>query len=217
MNPSPHSGRVTLPQRTFGGYIFDLDGTLVDSMPLHFRAWRQALAEYGAPPHVFDWQEFNAHGGMAACDIVQDLNTHYALCMPPQEVAARKRAIYAHLVDTETLPTIPETIELVHTLRERGIPYAIGTGSALPGAHSTLRAAGIDDLFPLIITPDDVAHGKPAPDIFLLAAQRMGVPASDCVVFEDAEPGLRAAHAAGMHAVRVLPAREETSSRSRPA
>lgn len=197
--------RVDLPEREFGGYIFDLDGTLVDSMPLHYRAWRIALKEHGAPPEVFRWAEFNAHGGMAAHDIVADLNTTYGLSMPPHEVAQQKRLIYSHLVETERLPIISETVCLVRSLRARGIPYAIGTGSALPGALSTLRAAGIEELFSLIITPDDVAHGKPAPDIFLLAASRMGVAPADCVVFEDATPGLQAAHAAGMHAVRVLP------------
>lgn len=200
--------RVILPERVFSGYIFDLDGTLVDSMPLHYRAWRQALKQYGAPEHVFRWKEFNAHGGMAAHDIVEDLNATYSLYMPPREVAQQKRLIYAHLVETERLPIIPETVNLVRSLRERHIPYAIGTGSALPGALSTLRSAGIEELFSLIITPEDVAHGKPAPDIFLLAASRMGVPPTDCVVFEDAEPGLQAAGAAQMHAVRVRPLEE---------
>lgn len=205
MSSAPHS-RVTLPQRTFAAYIFDLDGTLVDSMPTHYRAWRQALQENGAPESVFHWQEFVAHGGMAAPDIVRDLNATHGLQLEPELVADRKRTIYAHLLHTETLPCIPETIELVHSLRRRSIPYAIGTGSALPGALATLRAAQIEELFTLIITPDDVAHGKPEPDIFLLAAERMGVPAEECVVFEDAEPGLQAARAARMAAVRVLPA-----------
>ena len=197
--------RVTLPDKPFAGYIFDLDGTLVDSMPTHYRAWRKALRENGAPAHVFRWEEFNAHGGMAAVDIVKDLNRTYGLHMPPESVADEKRAHYAHFLRTESLPTIRETVELVHHLRRSGIPYAIGTGSAMPGALATLRSAGLEGLFPLIITPEDVAHGKPAPDIFLLAAERMGVAPEDCVVFEDAEPGLQAAHAAGMAAVRVLP------------
>ena len=202
---TPMEARVTLPDKEFGGYIFDLDGTLVDSMPTHYRAWREALRQHGAPPSVFRWHEFTAHGGMAACDIVRELNATYGLNMQPEDVATQKRSLYAHIVETETLPTITETVSLVRRLRERGIPYAIGTGSALPGALATLQAAGIAELFALIITPDDVAAGKPAPDIFLLAAERMGVPAHDCVVFEDAEPGLRAAQAAGMASVRVLP------------
>lgn len=204
MNTPP--SRVRLPERIFAGYIFDLDGTLVDSMPTHYRAWRAALRQHGAPPHIFQWEEFNAHGGMAAPDIVSKLNSTYGLHMPPHTVADEKRALYAHYLHTESLPTIRETVDLVHSLRRRGIPYAIGTGSALPGALATLRSAGLEGLFPIIITPEDVAHGKPAPDIFLAAAERMGVAAADCVVFEDADPGLQAAHAAGMAAVRVMPA-----------
>lgn len=202
------SARVILPSRTYAGYIFDLDGTLVDSMAAHYRAWRWALHEYGAPPEVFRWQEFVAHGGMAAPDIVEDLNRLYGLCLPPHQVAEAKRARYAHLLETERLPLIPETISLVRSLKERGIPYAIGTGSIRTGARTTLRSAGIEELFPLLVTPEDVppGRGKPAPDIFLLAARRMGVDPAACVVFEDAEPGIRAAQAAGMDSVRVGPA-----------
>ena len=199
--------RVQIPTHTYGGYIFDLDGTLVDSMPTHYRAWRMALANHGCPPHIFRWAEFNAHGGMAAHHIVADLNRQYGLNMPHHEVADEKRANYAHLLHTTALPVIHETVELVRTLRRRGIPCAIGTGSALPGALATLESAGISHLFDIIITPDDVppGRGKPQPDIFLLAAQRMGIPAAECIVFEDAEPGLRAAQAAGMASARVAP------------
>ncbi len=197
------SPRVILPKRRFGGYIFDLDGTLVDSMPTHYRAWRWALAQHGAPPEAFRWHEFVAHGGMAAPDIVADVNACYGLAMPPHEVADMKRARYACLLEHERLPIIEETVGLVHWLREQGIPYAIGTGSVTEGALATLRSAGLEGLFPIMVTPLDVRHGKPAPDIFLLCAERMGVAAQDCVVFEDAEPGLRAAKAAGMASVRV--------------
>lgn len=205
MNP-----RVILPECTYGGYIFDLDGTLVDSMDTHYRAWRWALQQNGAPSHAFLWAEFTAHGGMAAPDIVRDLNRIYHLHMDPIGVAEQKRRRYAHLLATEHLPAIPETMGLVRELRKRGIPYAIGTGSSPSGAHATLLSAGIEDLFPLIVTPDDVppGRGKPAPDIFLSAARLMKVPPSDCVVFEDAEPGIAAAKAAGMSYIRVAAAPE---------
>ena len=199
------NARVTLPDRTFGGYIFDLDGTLVDSMPTHYKAWRWALQKNGAPHEVFLWDEFVSHGGMAAPDIVADLNRTYGLHMEPQTVASQKRERYDYLLETETLPVIPETVGLVRQLQADGIPYAIGTGSAIAGARATLRSAGIGDLFSIIVTPDDVppGRGKPEPDIFLLAAERMGVAPAECVVFEDAEPGIRAAQAAGMAHVRV--------------
>lgn len=198
--------RIDLPGKIFAGYIFDLDGTLVESMPLHHRAWRMALQNHGAPADVFQWNEFVAHGGMAATDIVKDLNSCHELAMDPPAVAEEKRANYARLLEEEGLDIIPETVELVHRLREQRIPYAIGTGSFMPGAVATLRAAKLEELFPIIVTPEDVPHGKPAPDIFLKAAERMNVPPAECVVFEDAEPGLRAAAAAGMACVRVLPA-----------
>lgn len=199
------SERVTLPEKRYAGYIFDLDGTLVDSMPVHYRAWRWALQKYGAPHEVFQWDEFVAHGGMAAPDIVADLNQTYGLQMPPETVADEKRARYAYLLESETLPVIPETMALVRTLHEQGIPYAIGTGSMPSGATETLQSAGVADLFTVMVTPADVppGYGKPRPDIFLLCAERMGVKPEDCVVFEDAEPGIQAALAAGMDYVRV--------------
>ncbi len=199
------SPRVIIPERVFGGYIFDLDGTLVESMPMHHRAWQLALQKNGAPREIFGWGEFVAHGGMAAVDIVKDLNACHSLSMDPSTVAEEKRAQYALLLGEGALDVIPETVNLVRSLRERNIPYAIGTGSFMPGALATLRAAKLEDLFPIIITPEDVPRGKPAPDIFLKAAERMGVNPAECVVFEDAEPGLRAAIAAGMACVRVLP------------
>ena len=199
------AARVELPDRLFGGYIFDLDGTLVDSMPTHYRAWRQALAEHGAPHRAFLWPEFTAHGGMAAPDIVRDLNRTYNLDMDAEAVAQYKRECYTRLLQTEQLPAIPEMRDLVLTLRGRGIPYAIGTGSIMPGPLETLGSAGMQDWFPIIVTPDDVppGRGKPAPDIFLRCAELMGVDPRDCVVFEDGEPGLHAAATAGMASVRV--------------
>lgn len=199
------SARVTLPGKKYAGYIFDLDGTLVDSMPTHYAAWRWALQKHGAPHNVFQWQEFVAHGGMAAPDIVADLNRTYGLSMDPEVVAEEKRNRYAWLLLNEKLPVIQETIQLVYQLKNEGIPYAIGTGSMPSGARETLESAGVADLFPIMVTPADVppGFGKPRPDIFLLCAEKMGVNPADCVVFEDAEPGIQAAIAGGMEYVRV--------------
>lgn len=199
------SARVILPEKEYAGYIFDLDGTLVDSMPTHYRAWRWALQKHGAPHEVFQWEEFVAHGGMAAPDIVADLNATYGLHMEPEIVAEEKRNRYAWLLTHETLPVIPETVALVRQLKEKGIPYAIGTGSMPSGAMETLESAGIADLFSIMVTPADVppGYGKPRPDIFLLCASQMGVAPQECVVFEDAEPGIQAALAGGMAWVRV--------------
>lgn len=197
--------RVTLPEKQYKGYIFDLDGTLVDSMPTHYRAWRSALKHYGVPSDAFRWDEFVSHGGMSAPDIVRELNGRYGMDMDAEEVGSYKRDCYTRLIHDGQLPCIRETADLVRSLVERGIPCAIGTGSLMPGPLETLSAAGMQDLFSIIVTPADVQNGKPAPDIFLRCAELMGVAPADCVVFEDAEPGMRAARAAGMDLVVVGP------------
>lgn len=192
--------RVQIPETLYAGYIFDLDGTLVDSMFTHFRAWRAALAEAGAPAEVFRSREFVSYGGRAAHDIVAALNLKYSLSMDSVFVANRKRELYLELLRSETLTIIEETVGLVRRLKEQGIPYAIGTGSAITGALESLKSAEVADLFDIIITPDEVAagRGKPEPDIFLLCAEKMGVAPTQCIVFEDAQPGIDAAVAAGM-------------------
>ena len=214
------SERVTLPEKTYSGYIFDLDGTLVDSMQTHYKAWRWALKNNGAPHEAFLWDEFVAHGGMAAPDIVADLNRIYGLQMEPQTVATQKRDRYDYLLETEQLPVIPETMELVRTLQANGIPYAIGTGSVINGARATLRSAGVEDLFPIIVTPDDVppGRGKPEPDIFLLAAEKIGSDPKECLVVGDTPADVLAGSAAEMTVILIpdqVPANEQTTALSR--
>ncbi|MDO4410023.1 MAG: beta-phosphoglucomutase family hydrolase [Akkermansia sp.] len=201
MNCGAMSNRVDLPEKKYDGYIFDLDGTLVDSMPLHFKAWRKALLEAGAPESVFQADEFYSCGGKSATDVVKFLNERYGLIMDAEATAANKRAIYLELLQTEGMQPIKEVMDFVYSLGDA--PKAIATGSALPGACSTLKSAGLEGVFELILTPDDVKHGKPAPDMFLLAAEKLGVDPTKCVVFEDALPGMTAAAAAGMDCVVV--------------
>lgn len=115
--------------------------------------------------------------------------------------AADKRRIYLEMLEKEGMQPIREVVEFVHSLGDA--PKAIATGSAMPGASRTLAAAGLSGLFDVILTPDEVEHGKPAPDMFLKAAELLGVSPDRCVVFEDAEPGMKAAAAAGMDCVQV--------------
>lgn len=197
--------RVSIPERLYGAYIFDLDGTLVDSMEAHFRAWKTAFAASGAPSEAFPWEEFIAHGGRSAHDVVASVNAAYGLRMDTAAVSRLKRQCYLDVIAGLRLPIVEETVAWARRLRGKGIPYAIGTGSLRRGACATLAAAGIEELFPLIVTPEDVEHGKPAPDMFLKAAYLMGANPSDCLVFEDAEPGIEAARAAGMDYAVVSP------------
>jgi HAD superfamily hydrolase (TIGR01509 family) len=195
---APEHG-FSLPDREFKGYIFDCDGTLADSMPLHFKAWRSAFAEFGAP-FSFDWQLFMSRAGKTLEVTVAELNQQFATVLDPDRVSAAQRASYAALLP-EVLPIVP-VVELLHQVAAK-FPVAVASGGDLPTVRTTLNALGVLDLFPVIVTAADVARGKPAPDMFLLAAERIGVEPRDCVVFEDSLLGIQAAEAAGMAAVLV--------------
>lgn len=193
--------RMEQPRKEYSGYIFDLDGTLVDSMPQHYLAWGKALHDVKLP--LFSEDVYYSMGGRAATDIVAEMAEKMGRTdIDPEEVAVNKRMYYfEQLKMTPALP-IPEVLDFVRAHKGK-VPLAIATGSALPGALETLRCAGMEGMFDIIVTPADVEHGKPAPDMFLLAAEKMGVPAGECCVFEDAEPGMEGAAKAGMDYVRV--------------
>ncbi len=205
--------RVNLPEKTYSGYIFDLDGTLVDSMPLHYKAWRMALAEAGAPHEAFLPEEFYQCGGKSANDVVAYLNQKYDMQMEERRVAEQKRGFYLDLVEREGVSPITEVVDFARSLRGK-YPIAIATGSAMPGDQKTLESSGLKELFTIIVTPDDVERGKPFPDMFLKAAELMGVPPSDCLVFEDAKPGMAAAGAAGMDCIVVTTPAEYLTTES---
>lgn len=187
------------PTEAFAGYIFDCDGTLADTMPLHHVAWRRALAEHGAE-FEFHWDLFLTRAGMSLEQTVVELGAQFRVPLDPTAVARSQRRFYAELE-----PTMEPIADVIHYARSvaREAPVSVASGSQRPTVDRTLRYLGISELFPIIVTPEDVLRGKPEPDMFLLAAQRMGVAPERCVVFEDGEMGIRAARSAGMAVVRV--------------
>ena len=192
---------LDIPPGDFAGYIFDLDGTLIDSMPIHYRAWDAAMHRFGLT-ETLDEDLFYSLGGVPTDHVAAALGKHYGLKLNPVEVMHVKERIYV-----ENLPGV-KVIEPVAAFARRAAPdhpMAIVTGGTPDIAVPALKAAGFNGLFSLVITPLDVppGRGKPAPDMFLLAARRMGVPPARCLVFEDAEPGIVGAKAAGMQIVRV--------------
>lgn len=193
--------QLDIPQRDFGGYIFDLDGTLIDSMPVHYRAWDRAMQEAGVKGPL-DEDLFYSLGGVPTRRVAELLGEHYRIAIDPDAVFHRKEALYLELVSEVRL--IEPVVAIARQVAGK-IPHAIATGGTPDVALPSLEAAGLRSLFDIIVTPLDVGpgRGKPAPDMFLLAAERMGVAPADCVVFEDAIPGIEAAKAAGMAVVRV--------------
>lgn len=183
------------------GFIFDCDGTLADSMPIHHEAWSRALQQHGAS-FEFTWELFLKRAGMSLERTVEELNQEFFVALDPVSVARMQRAEYDKRLGS--VRAIPEVVEFARDVAERH-PVAVASGSELSVVERTLGAIGARDLFSIVVTAADVARGKPDPDLFLLAAARMNVPASECVVFEDSALGLRAAERAGMKWVLVRP------------
>jgi HAD superfamily hydrolase (TIGR01509 family) len=189
--------KLTLPPGDFRAYLFDCDGTVVDSMPLHYIAWKQALDEWNCP---FPEDLFYAWGGKPPLDIIIDLNRLYGLNMPVEATAEHKENLYYR--QFPHLTSIAEVVEIIE--RDHGrIPFAIVSGSTRESIIRSLTAVGLLDRFEIIVGSDEYQHSKPAPDAYLLGAERLGVSPGNCLVFEDADIGIQAAIAAGMQTVRV--------------
>jgi len=191
---------LDIPAGDFAGYIFDCDGTLIDSMPVHYRAWDEAMRRNGMPG-TLDESLFYSLGGVPTRRVAQLIAAHYGITVDVDVVFTEKENLFVKLLADV------KRIEPVVTFAKRAVaqnkPVAVASGGPREVVHHSLKLAGLAPLFPIVVTPEDVAHGKPAPDMFLLAAKKLGVPASKCLVFEDAEPGHQAAAAAGMQSVHV--------------
>ncbi len=191
---------LTIPEGPFEAYIFDCDGTLVDSMPLHLEAWRAALEKHGFDPAAFTYEMHHRYAGMPGVAIVRDLNERFGSELDAAAVEADKVVWYlAHHGEVRGI----EPVVAVARAGRGVLPMAVASGSDAGIVRDSLKAIGILDWFETVITPVDVERGKPAPDMFLLAAERMGVDPAKCLVFEDGQLGIEAAKAAGMAWVYV--------------
>ncbi|MBQ0878156.1 MULTISPECIES: HAD family hydrolase [Streptomyces] len=180
--------------------IFDLDGTLVDSEPNYYEAGRQTLAEYGVDD--FTWTDHEGYVGISTQETVADWKRRYGLRAPVEELLAVKNRHYLDLARTSAR-AYPEMRRFVELLAGEGVPLAVASGSSPEAISAILARTGLDSLLPTVVSADEVARGKPAPDVFLEAARRLGADPADCVVLEDAAPGAAAAHAAGMRCIAI--------------
>jgi HAD superfamily hydrolase (TIGR01509 family) len=174
------------------GLIFDCDGTLVDSMPLHMRAWEHAITSKGG---LWDYGFFYSKKGMPEEDIVLLYNAQFAVAFDPGDtVRAKHRFFRAHASEFKPIPHVVAVV-----LKHRGVlPMAVASGSTRENVNLQLEAVRIKSFFDAILTADDAIKPKPAPDIFIEAARRLGVAREHCQVFEDGDLGLEAARIAGM-------------------
>ncbi len=188
---------LPLPEGSFSAYLFDLDGTVADSMPLHFRSWTEAVIEQGC---AFPEELFYAWGGIPLHRTVEMLNERFGYVMRPAEVVHRKEQLYLSML----AGLQPIAAVLAHIRADHGrIPFAIVSGSPRASIDRTLSVLGLHGYFETLVGAEDYTHGKPHPEPFLTAAARLGVAPGDCLVFEDADAGIASAEAAGMRWVRV--------------
>ena len=179
------------------GLIFDCDGTLVDSMPLHMRAWEYAL---GKTQSVWDREFFFSKAGMEEKEIVDLYNRNFGVALDRTGIVRLKHEYFqSHPEEFKPIQSVVD-VALVHKGR---LPMAIASGSTRENVLLELQTIGIIDLFDIILTANDAIAPKPSPDIFLEAARRIGVPAQLCQVFEDGDLGLEAARLAGMLATDI--------------
>ena len=179
------------------GLIFDCDGTLVDTPPLYAAAWMAALAEFGARLEL-EW--FRPRAGLSEDLLLDDVEQHFGTTLPREDVARLTRA---HVMDN--LHSLREIRAVANIARAQAGRRLLAVASSGPAeiVQATLEATGLRPLFNEIVTIEDVANAKPAPDLFLEAARRMGLAPATCLVFEDSAQGLQAALLAGMPAIDI--------------
>jgi beta-phosphoglucomutase family hydrolase len=191
--------KLKLPPGVFAAYLFDCDGTIVDSMPLHYVAWKQVLGEWNCE---FEETFFYSLGGMPIVEIIATLNRKHGLSMPVATVARRKESLYYEMLPQ--LKVVPEVLE--HIEDQHGqIPFAVVSGSTRDSVTASLGMLKLLDKFQAMVCAGEYQKGKPDPEAFLLAASELGVAPGSCLVFEDTEMGIQAATAAGMASVKVPP------------
>jgi HAD superfamily hydrolase (TIGR01509 family) len=180
--------------------VLDLDGTLVDSEPNYFEASRHTLAEHGVPD--FTWQEHESYVGISTQETIEILRQKYGIQTPVDALLTEMNTRYLALARAGT-PVYPQMRKFVERLHEEGVPMAVASGSSPEAIDAILSGTGLAAQLRIYVSADEVTHGKPAPDVFLEAARRLGAMPAHCTVLEDAIPGAAAAYAAGMRCIAI--------------
>jgi HAD superfamily hydrolase (TIGR01509 family) len=199
---------ITFDPGKYDGFIFDCDGTLADTMPLHYQAWSETLALKLGRPSDFTESTFYHFGGMPAREIVARLNQDYGYNLPAEQTAHEKEMRFVELLPG--IGPVPEVIDVLNRLPSDA-KVAVASGGLTDIVRKTLLFLGLTvgpkEKIKFLVGSDQVTHGKPHPELFLHTAKLLGVEPKRCLVFEDAEPGFLAAKAAGMDYIDVRPFR----------
>src|SRR5262252_3126820 len=185
------------PKEPFAALIFDCDGTLAETAPIHYECISLALARHGVElPRAWYFERI----GLALRDLLKDFDADFGVRMDVSLIAADLPALYrARVANVEEIHLVAQ---IARQYKGR-VPLAVASGGARELVVATLEAVGLASIFQEIVTIADVRHGKPEPDLFLEAARRLGVEPRLCVVYEDSAEGLEAARRAGMQGINI--------------
>jgi beta-phosphoglucomutase len=197
----------------FYAVIWDVDGTMVDTAELHFAAWKKLAAEARFP---FSREDFLATFGRRNPDIIHQLLGRQFTDQEVAELGDRKEEFYREAA-RRGVSLLPGVSQLVEGLHAAGFKQAVGSSAPRANLDLILRLTGTTPFFDAIVSMEDTQRGKPDPQVFLVAAARLGVPPARCLVFEDAVAGIQAAQAGGMHSIAVAFAGHHPEARLKEA
>ncbi len=196
----PEISKLVIPPGEFEAFLYDCDGTLADTMAAHIEAWVKELDSQGV---LISGSLIHELAGMPATKTVEIINERYQVNLDPETIAkAKEERFFEHYMgQIEGIPEVCEHLKAMAMIKKR---IAVVSGGRTRVVKKTLEILKLDDLVEVVICAEDVKHGKPHPEPFLMAAERLGVNPESCLVFEDADLGIQSAVAAGMQTVRVI-------------
>ena len=199
MNPTANP--ADSPSPPLRAVFLDHDGTLVDSEPIHLALWNTVLEKYRIK---LTEQHYRAHhAGMPVRTNAEHIVARFGLPVDPLALMAEKNAVTLAYLSHDAFPLMPGVCDAIGALSALGLELAVVTATSADRVRATLRAHALTPFFSLAVSSDDVAKGKPAPDCYLFALDKLGLRAGECIAIEDTEHGLQAALRAGVECIAV--------------
>lgn len=194
-------GHFDFEEKYMKAVIFDMDGVLVDSQPYHFKADIDTMAEYGV---IKDQKFYESFAGTLTADRMRTLKEMFGLDVPVEEMTIKRENMILDIMGKEDIKPVSGIPEFLRSIKEKGLTTAVASSSDYKLINLILDRLKIAQYFDSVTSGSDVKRGKPSPDVFLLAAERIGIEPAECLVVEDSENGVKAAKAAGMKALGYI-------------